>query len=128
MTSRRGLFALTAAAAAGATLTACNRGGDGEGAGERVMLAVSTQTNPFFVQLVEGAQAEAEAQGLTLDIQDALPTTPPPQADQLANAITQGISLVIVNPHRLRRGRHVRRVADDSGIPVIAVGPQRHLR
>ena len=48
MTSRRGLFALGAAAAAGVTLSACNRGG-GEGGGQRVMLAASTQTNPFFV-------------------------------------------------------------------------------
>ena len=31
MTSRRGLFALTAAAVAGTSLAACNRGGDGEG-------------------------------------------------------------------------------------------------
>ncbi|MGO1569131.1 MAG: substrate-binding domain-containing protein [Brachybacterium sp.] len=120
MTSRRGLFALTAAAAAGVTLTACNRGGDAEGAGERVMLAVSTQTNPFFVQLVDGAQAEAEAQGLTLEIQDASDDSAT-QADQLANAITQGVSLVIVNPTDSDAVATSVEALNNADIPVIAV-------
>lgn len=120
MTSRRGLFALGAAAAAGVTLTACNRGGDTEGAGERVMLAVSTQTNPFFVQLVEGAQAEAEAQGLALEIQDASDDSAT-QADQLANAITQGVSLVIVNPTDSDAVATSVESLNNADIPVIAV-------
>lgn len=120
MTSRRGLFALTAAATAGVALTACNRGGGEEGAGERVMLAVSTQTNPFFVQLVEGAQAEAEAQGLTLEIQDASDDSAT-QADQLANAITQGVSLVIVNPTDSDAVSTSVEALNNADIPVIAV-------
>lgn len=123
LTSRRGLFALTAAAAAGITLSACNRGGDesaGGGGGERITLAVSTQTNPFFVQLVEGARAEAEAQGLTLDVQDASDDSAR-QADQLANAITQGSSLVIVNPTDSDAVAPSVEALNNAGIPVIAV-------
>lgn len=124
MTSRRGLFALTAAAAAGVTLTACNRGGgeDGEAgaSGDRVMLAVSTQTNPFFVELVEGAKAEAEAQGMTLDVQDASDDSAT-QANQLANAITQGISLVIVNPTDSDAVSTSVEALNNADIPVIAV-------
>ncbi|MGO1481410.1 MAG: substrate-binding domain-containing protein [Brachybacterium sp.] len=121
MTSRRGLFALTAAAAAGLTLSACNRGGGEDGgSGDRVMLAVSTQTNPFFVQLVEGAQAEAESQGLTLEIQDASDDSAT-QANQLANAITQGVSLVIVNPTDSDAVSASVESLNDADIPVIAV-------
>lgn len=121
MTSRRGLFALTAAAAAGVTLTACNRGGgEEEGSGQRVMLAVSTQTNPFFVELVEGAKAEAEAQGITLDVQDASDDSAT-QANQLANAITQSISLVIVNPTDSDAVATSVESLNNADIPVIAV-------
>ena len=91
------------------------------------MLAVSTQTNPFFVQLVEGAQAEAEAQGLTLDIQDASDDSAT-QADQLANAITQGISLVIVNPTDSDAVATSVESLNDAGIPVIAVDRNATLR
>lgn len=121
MTSRRGLFALGAAAVAGTGLAACNRGGDGEGGGgQRVMLAVSTQTNPFFVELVQGAEAEAEAQGLTLDVQDASDDSAT-QANQLANAITQGHSLVIVNPTDSDAVSTSVESLNNADIPVIAV-------
>ena len=40
----------------------CNRdGGAGSSASGTVVFAVSTQTNPFFVQLVDGAKKEAKA-------------------------------------------------------------------
>src|SRR5699024_373524 len=121
MTSRRGLFALGAAAVAGTGLAACNRGGDGEGGGgQRVMLAVSTQTNPFFVELVEGAEAEAEAQGISLDVQDASDDSAT-QANQLANAITQGHALVIVNPTDSDAVSTSVESLNDADIPVIAV-------
>lgn len=122
-TSRRGLFALTATAAAGMTLAACNRG-DGEGGaggdGDRVTLAVSTQTNPFFVQLVAGAQEEADAQGITLDVQDASDDSAT-QADQLDNAITQGTDLVIVNPTDSDAVATSVESLNDADVPVIAV-------
>lgn len=121
MTSRRGLFALGAAAVAGTSLAACNRGGDGErGGGQRVMLAVSTQTNPFFVELVEGAEAEAKAQGISLDVQDASDDSAT-QANQLANAITQGHALVIVNPTDSDAVSTSVESLNDADIPVIAV-------
>lgn len=121
MTSRRSLFALGAAATAGLTLSACNRGGEeGSGGGERVTLAVSTQTNPFFVQLVEGARAEAEEQGITLDVQDASDDSAR-QADQLANAITQGSSLMIVNPTDSDAVSTSVESLNNADIPVIAV-------
>ncbi|MEV0869512.1 substrate-binding domain-containing protein [Brachybacterium paraconglomeratum] len=121
MTSRRGLLALGAAAVAGTGLAACNRGGGGEGGGgQRVMLAVSTQTNPFFVELVEGAEAEAEAQGISLDVQDASDDSAT-QANQLANAITQGHALVIVNPTDSDAVSTSVQSLNDADIPVIAV-------
>ena len=117
---RRRLFALTAAAGAGLTLAACGRGEGGDAAGQRVTLAVSTQTNPFFVELVEGAEAEAEAQGITLDVQDASDDSST-QANQLANAITQGSALVIVNPTDSDAVSTSVQSLNEADIPVIAV-------
>lgn len=50
--------------------------GEGEAAGETVGsgvigLSVSTQNNPFFVSLVEGAEAKAEEDGVELVVVDA---------------------------------------------------------
>ncbi|PMC76795.1 MULTISPECIES: substrate-binding domain-containing protein [unclassified Brachybacterium] len=123
LASRRSVLAASGAVLAGLTLAACNRGGGdgGEGgAGGRVTLAVSTQTNPFFVQLVEGAKAEAEAQGVSLDVQDASDDSAR-QADQLANAITQGSAVVIVNPTDSDAVSTSVEALNNADIPVIAV-------
>src|SRR5690606_26778236 len=70
-----------------AGLAACNRGTDAE-AGSAT-LAVSTLNNPFFVDLRDGAQAEAEAQGIELSVVDAQNDSAT-QANQLATAATNG--------------------------------------
>lgn len=117
---RREVLALGSALTAGLALAACNRGEDGAAGGGKITLAVSTQTNPFFVQLVEGAKAEAERQGVTLDVQDAS-DDPAKQADQLANAITQGASVVIVNPTDSDAVSTSVEALNNADIPVIAV-------
>lgn len=118
--SRRRLLALSGAGAATIALAACNRGGDSSAASKKIVLAVSTQTNPFFVQLVEGAKAEASAQGLTLDVQDASDDSAK-QADQLANAVTQGAGVVIVNPTDSDAVSASVKSLNSAKIPVIAV-------
>ena len=66
----------------------CNRdGGAGSSASGTVVFAVSTQTNPFFVQLVDGAKKEAKAKGVNLQVQDASDDAAT-QANQLANAVS----------------------------------------
>ena len=120
--TRRQTFALTAAIAGALGLAACNRGGDASGAGGSgtIMLSVSTQTNPFFVQLVEGAKAAADELGLTLEVQDASDDAAT-QANHLENAITQGVACVIVNPTDSDAVSASVEALNAADIPVIAV-------
>lgn len=123
-TARRGFLLAGVAATSAVGLAACGRGGDAgdgtDGGGGHITLAVSTQTNPFFVQLAEGARAEAEARGITLDVQDAGDDSSR-QADQIANAITQGVDLVIVNPTDSDAVATSVEALNDADIPVVAV-------
>ena len=52
--------------------TACNRGGDSAGASNpKVVMALSTLNNPFFVEVRDGAQAAAKAANIQLEVVDA---------------------------------------------------------
>src|SRR5690625_829141 len=71
-TTARKSLAIASIAALSVSAVACNRGESSDGAdGGSVTLALSTQTNPFFVELRDGAQAKADELGIDLDIQDA---------------------------------------------------------
>ncbi|MDO5735838.1 MAG: substrate-binding domain-containing protein [Propionibacteriaceae bacterium] len=101
-------------------LAACNRdGGTAEG-GQTIHLLVSTLSNPFFVQLRDGAQKEADALGVKLQIVDAQDDAAT-QTNQLNDALTTGASAVIVNP--VDSDAVVQGVTAllDKDIPVIAV-------
>jgi ribose transport system substrate-binding protein len=83
-------------------LAACNRtspsaGGASGSTAKKITLAVSTLNNPFFVSLKDGAVAEAAKLGVTLNVVDAQ-NDAATQANQLANAQSQGVQAVIVNP------------------------------
>ncbi|SDB81820.1 monosaccharide ABC transporter substrate-binding protein, CUT2 family [Raineyella antarctica] len=121
------------ALAAGAVLAislggtaACNRGTDtAPGGGSsastgKVVMALSTQTNPFFVQLRDGAQAKAKELNVQLDIQDAS-DDPATQVNQLNNAQTSGAKVVIVNPTDSDAVTPAVKALNDAKIPVIAV-------
>ncbi|MDO5617898.1 substrate-binding domain-containing protein [Kocuria sp.] len=116
LTSRRGFLALATATVAGLALTGCNRGERPE----RITLAVSTQTNPFFGQLIKGAETEAQTHGITLNVQDASDDAAR-QADQIATAITQDVNVVIVNPTDSDAVSASVEALNEAGIPAIAV-------
>ena len=106
--------------------TACNRGTDAapgatsSASTGRVVMALSTQTNPFFVQLRDGAQQKAKELGVTLEVQDAS-DDPATQANQLNNAQTSGAKVVIVNPTDSDAVTPAVKALNTAGIPVIAV-------
>jgi ribose transport system substrate-binding protein len=115
--------ALVAAATLSVTgLAACGRGGDTAdgGGGQTVYLALSTLSNPFFVQLRDGAQAEADALGLTLEVRDAQDDAIT-QTNQLNNALSTEDAAVIVNPVDSNAAVPGVTALLDAGIPVIAV-------
>lgn len=115
----RSSMALVASATLALSLTACNRDSADTAAGN-VTLALSTQTNPFFVQLRDGAQDKADELGINLNIQDAS-DDPSTQSNQLNNAATTGASVVIVNPTDSDAVIPAVETLNDADIPVIAV-------
>ena len=96
--SFRKIAALTATAALILVgTTACGRGGGDEASGTKIVMALSTLNNPFFVELRDGAQAAADEAGVQLNIVDAQNDSAT-QANQLATAASGSTKAVIVNP------------------------------
>ena len=133
MTTRRPTRTVTAVLAAGLMLTtaACNRDSGGgtaddaaatgaAGGGATVTLALSTLNNPFFISLRDGAQEAADEAGVTLEVADAQ-NDASTQQNQLANAATQGVDAVIINPVDSEAAAAAVTPVQDAGIPVIAV-------
>ncbi len=85
-----------------------------------VGLAVSTLNNPFFVTLVEGAQAKADELGITLSVADAGDDSAK-QANDIEDLISKGIQVLIVNPVDSDAVAPSIESAIEAGIKVIAV-------
>lgn len=83
-------------------------------------LAVSTQTNPFFVTLVEGAEAKAKELGVELFVADAGDDVAK-QASDIEDLISKGIKVLIVNACDSDAVGPTVQEAIDKGIKVIAV-------
>lgn len=121
-TSSRRLATAAVAAALMLTTAACNRGGTSDGADDAptVTLAVSTLNNPFFISLRDGAQEAAAEAGVTLEVVDAQ-NDAATQQNQLANAATQGVDAVVINPVDSEAAAAAITPVQEAGIPVIAV-------
>ncbi|RZU62716.1 substrate-binding domain-containing protein [Zhihengliuella halotolerans] len=112
------IAAITLSLAMAAGLSACNRGEDP--AGEQVTLAVSTLNNPFFVDLRDGAEAEAAELGLELSVVDAQNDSAT-QANQLATAATDGSAGVVINAVDSAAAGAGLASVTGAEIPVVAV-------
>ena len=120
-TAHKMLATAVVATMAATGLAGCNRDGGSESAASgTVVLAVSTQTNPFFVQLVDGAKKEAKAKGINLQVQDASDDAAT-QANQLANAVSTAAKVVIVNPTDSDAVAPSVKALNKAKIPVITV-------
>lgn len=123
------ILALLMVLALSVSLVACS--GDknvdtdkGEDAGKDEKLTVgfviSTQTNPFFVSLKEGAEEKAKELGIELIVLDSQDDS----AKELANMedlITRGVDLILVNPTDSDSIVNSVIAANDADIPVITV-------
>ncbi|MGW0905552.1 ABC transporter permease/substrate-binding protein [Streptomyces sp. NPDC002853] len=85
----------------------------------KVGMSLSTLNNPFFVQMKEGAQAEAEKAGIDLTVTDAQ-NDASQQTNQLQNFTGEGMKSIIVNPVDSDAVGPAVRGANKSDIPVIA--------
>lgn len=88
---------LAASAAAAIMLGTAACGQAGSSSSKKVTLLVSTLNNPFFVDLRDGAQAEAKAKGIELEVSDAQNDSAT-QQNQAQNAQSKGSQVVIINP------------------------------
>ncbi|KFI79229.1 D-ribose ABC transporter substrate-binding protein [Bifidobacterium mongoliense] len=95
--SVRAAMAILCAGALMAGASACGGSGSSSAGGDKVALLVSTLNNPFFVDLRDGAQAEAKKLGLDLQVSDAQNDSST-QQNQAQNAQSQGAKAVIINP------------------------------
>ncbi|MBQ8144981.1 MAG: substrate-binding domain-containing protein [Butyricicoccus sp.] len=83
-------------------------------------LAVSTQNNPFFVTLVEGAQAAADKLGVKLQVTDAGDDAAK-QTTDIETLVSSGISVLIVNPVDSDAVTGAVQAAIAQGVRVISV-------
>ena len=120
------VFALLLAVAMMLSMTACRIGIDGEEGSTAakvdgaVGLAVSTQNNPFFVTLVEGAKAEAAKLGVDLQVTDAGDDAAK-QTTDIETLVASGISVLIVNPVDSDAVAGAVQSAISAGVKVISV-------
>ena len=83
-------------------------------------LSVSTQNNPFFVTLVEGAEAAAAKLGLKMTVTDAGDDVTK-QVSDIEDLVSKGISVLIVNPVDSDAVTGAVEAAIAKGVRVISV-------
>ncbi|GAB2896159.1 MULTISPECIES: ribose ABC transporter substrate-binding protein RbsB [Microvirgula] len=88
--------------------------------GPTIGLAVSTQSNPFFVSLKSGAEAEARALGMTLITVDAQ-DDPARQISSIEDLIQKKVKVILVNPTDSAAVASAVKEANAAGIPVITL-------
>lgn len=128
MRSIKKLFALFVSAATLAFSSGCalitidgednGAAGDYKGNGS-IGLSVSTQNNPFFVTLVEGAQAAADKNDVQLVVVDAGDDAAK-QVSDIEDLIAKNVSVLIVNPVDSDTVSSVVQDAVNKGVKVIS--------
>ncbi len=83
-------------------------------------LSVSTQNNPFFVSLVEGAKKQASSMGVQLTVADAGDDAAK-QTSDIEDLVASGISVLIVNPVDSDAVTGAVEAAKAKGVKVISV-------
>ena len=86
----------------------------------KIGLSVSTLNNPFFVTLKEGAEAEAQKQGIEVTTVDAQ-NDPAKQTSDIEDLIQQGVDALVINPTDSAAVVAAIESANSAGIPVITV-------
>lgn len=110
------LFALTLS---GCSMESGMEGG-GSGDGNSIGLSVSTLNNPFFVSVRDGVKAEAEKEGIELNIADAQNDSAK-QINDVDDLIQRGVSLLIINPVDSAAISSAVEAANAANIPVITL-------
>ncbi|MCL1950662.1 MAG: D-ribose ABC transporter substrate-binding protein [Turicibacter sp.] len=112
------------------SLAACSlegpgQGGTNSGSGSdsdslTIGLSVSTLNNPFFVALRDGVIAEAEANGINVEIVDAQDDAAK-QVNDVEDLLTAGVDILIINPTDSAAIATAVESANAQGVPVITL-------
>jgi len=86
----------------------------------KVGLIVSTLNNPFFVDLKEGAQAEAKALGLELIVLDSQ-NDPAKELANMEDLLTQEVNVILINPTDSDAVGNAIKMANGKEVPVITL-------
>ncbi len=105
-----------APAAAGSAASASST----DTAGKTIGLALSTQNNPFFVELKDGAQKAAQAAGLNLVVVDAQ-DDPAKQISSVEDLIQKKVSVILLNPTDSSALAGAVQSANHANIPVVTL-------
>ncbi len=89
-------------------------------AAKKVGLVLSTLNNPFFVTLKDGAEAKAKELGIELIVLDSQ-NDPSKDMANVEDLITQGVSLILLNPTDSDAVANAVKAANDAKIPVITL-------
>ena len=87
---------------------------------KKIGLIVSTLSNPFFVDLKEGAEAKAKELGyelIVLDSQD----DPAKEVSNMEDLTTKGVSLILLNPVDSDAATASVTIANGASIPVVTL-------
>ena len=109
-------------------LSGCGIVIDGEGGSSsseivgtgKIGLSISTQNNPFFVSLAEGAKAAAKEAGVDLTVVDAGDDATK-QVSDIEDLVSKQVSVIIVNPVDSDAVSGAVQSAIDQGVKVISV-------
>ncbi|BDU19317.1 ribose ABC transporter substrate-binding protein RbsB [Dyella sp. GSA-30] len=111
---------------------ACSQQGPGEasapaassssaaGGNKTIGLAISTQNNPFFVELKDGAQKAAAAAGLQLVVVDAQ-DDPARQISGVEDLIQKKVGVILLNPTDSSALAGAVQSANNAHIPVVTL-------
>lgn len=100
-------------------LTGCSSS-KGSSDSKKIGLIVSTLSNPFFVDLKEGAESKAKELGyelIVLDSQD----DPAKEVSNMEDLTTKGVSLILLNPVDSDAATASVTIANGSSIPVVTL-------
>ena len=86
----------------------------------KIGLSISTQNNPFFVTLKEGAQKKADEIGAELIVADAQ-NSASNQMSSVENLITRQVDVLLINPVDSDAVASAIKAANNANIPVITV-------
>lgn len=79
-----------------------------------------TMESPFYIALVEGAEQEAERQGVAIEVIDAQNDMQKQNSD-VQSLLTRGIDVLLLNPTNPSAVAPSIEAAEDAGVPIVTV-------